>query len=388
MKLLTTLRQRLGWKLCLSYLLVILAVVMVLDITAEFRAPTVLRRDVARLPAPWRSDPALLTALHASFQAAVDELLAIGSAAAIVVAVALSIFASRRIVRPIQAMMRASQRIAGGDYRRRVEVSGQDELGVLARAFNQMSETLERTEQRRLEAIGDLAHELRTPLSSIKSMMEGLVDGVLTAEPATFLRVQREVARLQRLVHDLEELARVEADQSPLDWRPVNMAELVHAAADRLQPQFEDKDVRLHIETPSDLPPVHADGSRLLQVLLNLLGNALRYTPSGGQVTVSAGREGAQLVLRVHDTGIGIAAEHLPFLFERFYRVDKSRTTASGGSGIGLTIARHLVEAHGGRIWATSPGPGQGSTFSFTLRLADASRFSSSNLHTIAKRSS
>ena len=371
MKLLATLRQRLGWKLCLSYVFVILAVVIVLDTTAEFRAPTVLQRDVARLPAPVRSDPALLAALHASFQAAIDELLAIGSVAAILVAVALSIFASRRIVRPIQTMMQASQRIAGGDYGHRVEVPGQDELGVLARAFNQMSETLERTEQRRLEAIGDLAHELRTPLSSIKSMMEGLMDGVLAAEPATFLRVQREVARLQRLVHDLEELARVEGGQSALALRPVNMANLLHAAADRLQPQFEDKDVRLRIEAPCDLPPVQADASRLLQVLLNLLGNALRYTPSGGQVTVSACREGQQMVISVHDTGIGIAAEHLPFLYERFYRIDKSRTSASGGSGIGLTIVRHLVEAHGGRIWAVSPGPGQGSTFSFTLPLAD-----------------
>jgi signal transduction histidine kinase len=233
-----------------------------------------------------------------------------------------------------------------------------------------MSETLERTEQRRLEAIGDLAHELRTPLSSIKSMMEGLVDGVLAAEPATFLSVQREVARLQRLVHDLEELGRVEAGQSPLELCPVNMAKLLHATADRLQPQFEDKDVRLHIEARSDLPPVQADVGRLPQVLLNLLGNALQYTPSGGQVTVSACRDGQQMLIRVHDTGIGIAAEHLPYLYERFYRVDKSRTFR-GGSGIGLTIARHLVEAHGGRIWATSPGPGQGSTFSFTLLLAD-----------------
>jgi signal transduction histidine kinase len=369
MKLFTTIRQRLGWKLCLSYLLVILVVVIVLDTTAEFRAPTVLRRDVTRLPAAVRSDPALLAVLHANFQAAVDELLAIGSMVAIVVAVALSIFTSRRIVRPIQAMMLASQRIASGDYRHRVEVPGQDELGVLARTFNYMSDTLERTEQRRLEAVGDLAHELRTPLSSIKSMMEGLVDGVLAAEPATFLGVQREVARLQRLVHDLEELARVEAGQSPLELGPVNLARLIQAAAARLQPQFEDKDVRLHIEAASDLPPVQADVGRLLQVLLNLLGNALQYTPFGGQVTVSAGCEGQQMLLRVHDTGIGIAAEHLPFLFERFYRVDKSRTF-SGGSGIGLTIARHLVEAHGGRIRAASPGPGQGSTFSITLPLS------------------
>jgi signal transduction histidine kinase len=371
MKLFTTIRQCLGWKLCLSYLLVILAVVLVLDTTAEFRVPTVLQRDVARFPAPWRNDPALMAALHASFQATIDELLVIGSAAALLVAVALSIYTSRRIVRPIQTIMQASQRIAGGDYRHRIRVPGEDELGVLARAFNHMSQALERTEEHRLEAIGDLAHELRTPLSSIKSLMEGLVDGVLAAEPATFLSVQREVARLQRLVHDLEELARVEAGQSLLELRPVNMTELLHAAADRLQPQFEDKDIRLHVDVPHGLPHVRADAGRLLQVLLNLVGNALRYTPSGGQVTVHACREAQQLLIRVHDTGIGIAAEHLPYLCERFYRVDKSRTSASGGSGIGLTIARHLVEAHSGRLWATSPGPGQGSTFAFTLPLAE-----------------
>ena len=370
MKLFTTLRQRLGWKLCLSYLLVILAVVLVLDTTAEFRVPTVLQRDVTRLPAPWRHDPALMAALHASFQAAVNELLVIGSAVALLVAVALSLFTARRIVRPIQAMVQASQRIAGGDYHHRIGVPGEDELGVLAHTFNHMSETLERTERRRLEGIGDLAHELRTPLSSIKSLMEGLVDGVLTAEPATFVSVQREVARLQRLVHDLEELARVEAGQRPLELRPVNLAALLQTAADRLQPQFEDKDIRLHVDVPYGLPPVRADAGRLLQVLLNLLGNALRYTPSGGQVRVRACREGLQMVIEVHDTGIGIAAEHHPYLCERFYRVDKSRTSASGGSGIGLTIAKHLVEAHGGRLWATSPGPGQGSTFAFTLPLA------------------
>ena len=371
MKLFTTVNQRLGWKLCLSYLLVILAVVLVLDTTAEFRVPTVLRRDVARFPALWRQDPTLWAALHSSFQAAVDELLVIGSSVALLVAVALSIFTSRRIVRPIQAMVQASQRIAGGDYHHRIGVPGEDELGVLARAFNHMSEALEHIERRRLEAMGDLAHELRNPLSSIRSLMEGLVDGVLAAESATFLSVQREVARLQRLVHDLEELARVEAGQSRLDLRMVNMAALLHAAVDRLQPQFEDKDIRLQVDVPHGLPHVRADAGRLLQVLLNLLGNALRYTPSGGQVTVHTCCEGHQMVLRVQDTGIGIAAEHLPYLCERFYRVDKSRTSASGGSGIGLTIARHLVEAHGGRLWATSPGSAQGSTFSFTLPLAE-----------------
>jgi signal transduction histidine kinase len=359
MKLLETLQQRLGWKLFLSYLVIIVVGVVVLAGTAEFHAPAALARHIARMEALLGDNPSLVADLDANFHAAVNEILIVAVPAAFLAAVVVSIFTARRIVGPLQAMTKASQRIAAGDYHQRVQVPGQDELGALAWAFNRMAETLERTEQRRMELIGDVAHELRTPLSSIKGIMEGLVDGVLTAEPATFLLVQREVARLQRLVHDLEELSRAVAP-----------ADLVRAAADRLWPQFEGKSVILHVDLPADLPQIEADPGRIIQVLLNLLGNALQYTPSNGQVTVRAWRDGGEVIIIVQDTGIGISAEHLPHIFERFYRVDKSRSRPGGGSGIGLTIAKHLVEAHGGRIWATSPGHGQGSTVSFTLPIA------------------
>ena len=395
MRLFQTIQQRLGWKLFLSYLIIIVVGVVVLSSTAEFYAPAALARHIARMEALLGDNPALVADLDENFHAAVNEILTVAAPAAFLAAVAVSIFTARRIVGPLQAMTKASQRIAAGDYHQRVQVPGQDELGALAQAFNRMAETLERTEQRRMELIGDVAHELRTPLSSIRGTMEGLVDGVLTAEPATFLLVQREVARLQRLIHDLEELSRAEAGQVPLAPRAIAPADLVRAAADRLRPQFEDKSVSLHVELPDDgstepssracpeqsrraqaeglaevLPQVRADPSRIIQVLLNLLGNALQYTPSNGQVTVRAWRDGREVVVAVQDTGIGIAAEHVPHIFERFYRVDKSRSRPGGGSGIGLTIAKHLVEAHGGRIWATSPGPGHGSTFSFTLPIA------------------
>ncbi len=362
--------QRLSWKLFLSYLIIIVVGVVVLAGTAQFHAPAALARHIARMEALPGYDPALAADLRESFQAAANEILVVATLVAFLAAVAVSTFTARRIVGPIRAMMKASQRIAAGDYHERVQVSGQDELGALARAFNQMAETLERTEERRLELIGDVAHELRTPLSSMKGVMEGLVDGVLTAEPATFLLVQREVARLQRLVHDLEELSRAEAGQIPLELRPVAPADLVRAAVDRLQPQFEDKAVSLQVDVPTDLPQIWSDPSRVIQVLLNLLGNALQYTPSGGQVTLRAWRDGREVAVVVQDTGIGISAEHLPHVFERFYRVDTSRSRPGGGSGIGLTIAKHLVEAHGGRIWATSSGPGQGSSFTFTLPIA------------------
>ncbi len=378
MKLLQMLQQRLGWKLFLSYLVIIMVGGVVLAGTAEFHAPAALARHIARMEALLGENPSLVADLDANFRAAVNEILVVAALAAFLAAVAVSIFTARRIVGPLQAMMKASQRIAAGDYHQRVQVPSQDELGALAWAFNRMAETLEQIEQRRMELIGDVAHELRTPLSSIKGIMEGLLDGVLTAEPATFLLVQREVARLQRLIHDLEELSRAEAGQVPLDLRAVAPTDLVLAAADRLRPQFEGKSVSLHVDLPADgstelaevLPQVRADPSRIIQVLLNLLGNALQYTPSNGQVTVRAWRDGREVVIVVQDTGIGISAEHLPHIFERFYRVDKSRSRPGGGSGIGLTIARHLVEAHGGRIWATSPGPGQGSTFGFTLPTA------------------
>jgi histidine kinase len=367
MRWLALIRNRLGWKLFLSYLIVILVGVVVLYGTAQFHATSALNHHIEIMHALLGDDPEVRAQLDDTFHAAVNEIFTVATFAAILAAVAVSIFTARRIVHPVRSMMRASQHIADGEYHERVDVPGQDELGALALSFNRMADTLERTEQRRLELIGDVAHELRTPLSSFKGVLEGLIDGVLPAEPATFASMEREVARLQRLVHDLEELSRAEAGQIPLDARPARPVELVKAAIDRLGPQFVDKGVSVEVDVPPDLPQVNADASRTAQVLLNLLGNALQYTPSGGQVTVRCALDGHFVMFSVQDTGIGLAPENLDHVFERFYRVDKSRSRAGGGSGVGLTIAKHLVEAQGGRIRAASAGLGQGSTFSFTL---------------------
>jgi len=370
MRRLSILRQSLGWKLFLSYMIIILAGGLVLASTAEFQMAAALERHIARMQAVLGNDPALEADLRTNFQTAVNEILTFAVAAAFLAAVAVSLFTARRIVGPVRAMTAASEHIAAGHYEQRVQVPSPDELGAMARAFNRMAAALEQTERRRMELIGDVAHELRTPLSSIRGVMEGLVDGVLPHEPDTFLNVQRDVARLQRLVQDLEALSRAEAGQTPLVPGPVATTDLIRAVAERLRPQFEDKGVDLDLELAVDLPPVIADRERVTQVLLNVLGNALQYTPAGGRVTVRAYLQGRELAIAVQDTGLGIAPEHLPHVFERFYRVDKSRSRAGGGSGIGLTIAKHLVEAHGGRIWAESPGPGQGSSFTFTLPLA------------------
>jgi len=364
-------RHGLGWKLFISYLIVILVGVVSLALTAEWHAPQALERHMAIMPMVMDEEMVgMMDDLSNDFRQAVNEVVLVAAAIAMAAAVAVSTIITRRIVSPIQEMTNASQRIAAGDYNERVAAVSEDELGELARSFNQMAVTLSETEQRRLRLIGDVAHELRTPLSSIKSAMEGLIDGIFPADPATFLNIQREVGRLQRLVHDLEELSRAEAGQIPLELQTTNPATFVQAAAERLRFQYEDKRVTLQVELPVDLSPVRADVARMTQVLLNLLGNALQYTPTGGQVTVR-GRAGDKAVyLAIQDAGIGLAAEELPHIFERFYRVDKSRSRAGGGSGIGLTISKLLVEAHHGRLEATSPGLGQGSTFTITLPAA------------------
>jgi histidine kinase len=218
--------------------------------------------------------------------------------------------------------------------------------------------------------------------------MEGLIDGVLPATAPTFQLVARESGRLQRLVQDLEELSRVEAGVPDLYLGPVPVERLADAVVARLGRQFDEKGVSLAVDIAPDLPPLLGDEGRLVQVLLNLVGNALQYTPPGGRVRVSAvagacpavpgSRDGqpgpgsAAVCVSVADSGIGIAPEHLPHVFTRFYRVDRSRSRAGGGSGIGLTIARHLVEAHGGTIRAESPGPDRGSIFYVTLPAAPA----------------
>lgn len=304
----------------------------------------------------------------ASFRAGVFEALGYAALAAALAAIGVGFFFSRHIVAPLRAMAQASQRISDGNYEERVQVVGGDELAQLATRFNQMAEKLEQTEAMRRRLIGDVSHELRTPLTAIKGSMEGLIDGVLPATSETYGQIFKEADRLARLVDDLQEISRVEAHAYQLDLRPLDVASLVRTVAKRLGAPFEEKRVALTLDLPAGLPQILADEDRLIQVLTNLTANALQYTPSDGKVTVSAHRAGDFVRFSLQDTGIGIPHEHLEHIFDRFYRVDKSRSRqAGGGSGIGLTIARHLVEAHGGRIWVESAGAGQGSVFQFTI---------------------
>jgi two-component system, OmpR family, sensor histidine kinase BaeS len=384
-------RARISAKLLVSYLAVLLLGAAVLLVAVVFTTPAAYNRHMMEggtmmvngtpvaLPGAGmgpgmgmgRGQGQGQTQGLANFRAGVLESLAYAVLAAIFVAVTVSIFFSRSIVAPLRAMMSASQRVAEGRYDERVVVSGADELAQLAGRFNLMAERLEQTESMRRRLIGDVSHELRTPLTAIGGYMEGLIDGVLPATPETYEQVRMEAGRLARLVDDLQELSRVESGAFSLDIRPVSVSALARTTAKRLSPKFDEKHIRLTLNLPAGLPPVLADEDRAIQVLTNLLGNALTYTPAEGKVTVSAAQQGAEMRISIKDSGIGIPAESLPHIFDRFYRADKSRSRAAGGgSGIGLTIAKHLVEAHGGKIWGESAGEGQGSTFSFTLPVA------------------
>lgn len=376
--MLSYIRRHLVLKLFLSYLVVILVGGIVLSTTAELVVPTAFQRHLAAMSSMMSnmmggSVQGLDQSLFNNFRAAVNEALRVAAIAAGVTAIIASLLISRQVVSPVQAMTNASRRIAEGNYDERVQVAGdiekseQDELGQLALSFNQMAARLERTEEMRRQLIGDVTHELRTPLTTIKGYMEGLIDGVLPANEETYTQIYREADRLQRLVNDLQELSRVEAGAYELNLSNTSVKALLDATTTRLGHQFEEKGVSLTVQIPPDLPPVYVDVDRMGQVLLNLMGNALQYTPSGGSVQVTAVHKHDEVQIDISDTGIGIPPEHLPHLFTRFYRADKSRSRSGGGSGIGLTIARHLVEAHGGRIWVESQGAGKGSTFSFTL---------------------
>lgn len=360
----STVRRHLGWKLFLSYMAIIIVGVVSLTLVAEFVSPTAFSRHMVTMEAVMGTPmEGMMGDLTQSFQRAVNEILLVAAFLSTITAVIVSIIVTRRIVGPVSKMQIASSRIADGQYQERVEITGEDELAELGRSFNQMAHALDQTEERRRQLIGDVAHELRTPLSSLKSVMEALQDGVLPADPQTFLSVERELNRLQRLVLDLEELSRAEAGQIPLQLEWVNPAAIVSTPVDRLALQYDDKGVALSVDVPDTAPEVFVDPVRMAQVMLNLLGNALQYTPPGGQVLVRAIHDEQAVSIIVQDTGIGISPDTLPQIFERFYRVERSRSRVGGGSGVGLTISRHLVESHGGTLTAMSPGLGQGSTF-------------------------
>ena len=276
---------------------------------------------------------------------------------------------ARRALSPVRALSTAAERLGRGDLAQRVDLSTGDEIGHLGETFNRMAADLEQAERQRRSLMADVAHELRTPLSNIRGYVEAMRDGVAERDDATLGIVQQQIAHLTRLVEDLRLLALAEAGELTLHLQPERMNDLLRSVADAFGPRAAAKGVAVRREPAEELPPVSMDRSRVEQVLHNLVENAVTHTPEGGAVTLTASAAGPGFLrVSVADTGPGMERDALDAVFERFYRLDPSRARATGGAGLGLTIAKHLIEAQGGRIWAESE-PGQGSTFIFELPL-------------------
>lgn len=300
----------------------------------------------------------------------IDRSLLLGGSLAIAIALLLIFFLSRRITSPIGALVKAARRLGRGDLSQRVQLRGEGEVAALAQAFNSMAVDLEHAEQLRLNLVADVAHELRTPLSNIQGYLEAIRDGVIKPDDATIQSLNEEAVLLSGLVNELQELSLAEAGELKLIYQAEDTTNLIKQAVTPWQPQLLTKEISLSLDLPDNLPLAYIDWQRVQQVLHNLLENAVTHTGRGGNITVAAAKQGDWVEISVSDTGEGIPAEDLPNIFERFYRVDKSRARATGGSGLGLTIAKRLVEAHGGKITVQSK-LGKGSCFSFTLPIAE-----------------
>jgi two-component system OmpR family sensor kinase/two-component system sensor histidine kinase BaeS len=293
---------------------------------------------------------------------------------AILIALILGAGLFLQITAPLRQLKKAASAIASGDFRRRVEIRTSDELGDLGMTFNSMAENLESNEIQRRHLVADVAHELRTPLAAIQGTLEAIHDGVLPADEEQIAAVYSQTMLLNRLIDDLKVLSLADSGQLKLEKHGVQPRELILQFVDRFRPQADQKGIQMEILLSDNLPEVWMDSDRIMQVINNLIGNALRYTPAGGSINTEVGYDGTtnSLEISVSDTGQGIDPIDLPHIFDRFYRADKSRTRSSGGSGLGLAIARQLVVAHGGNIFAESPiipegHPDHGTKVTFSL---------------------
>ncbi|MBI4927251.1 MAG: HAMP domain-containing protein [Anaerolineae bacterium] len=299
-----------------------------------------------------------------------DRAIALAAVGAVLVALVLGLLLARSLTRPLTALTAAAEKIAGGDLEQQVTVKSTDEIGRLAASFNRMSREVSRSNQLRRQMTADIAHDLRTPLTVIAGYIESMRDGVLKPTPERMTLIYGEIEHLQRLVGDLRLLAQAEAGELPLNPQALNPRGILERAAAPYTDRAAQQQVSLHIDAKTDLPALRGDEDRLYQVFSNLISNALRYTPAGGTITLTAALNGAAIEFRVQDTGSGIPPEHLDNVFNRFYRADSARSADEGEMGLGLAICKALIDAHGGSIRAQS-APGEGSTFILCLPLAN-----------------
>jgi len=368
--------NRLSIRLVLSHLLVAVVGLLATFVVVRQLAPTLFDRMQTGPMGPGMGGglgpgSGQQGALRQQFADAVDQALVVGALVGAAAAGIIGAFAAYRLVRPLGTVRAATREMARGRYAVPVPLPHERELAELAVDVNTLGQALAETESRRVRLMGEVAHEMRTPLTVIEGYVEGMIDGVMPTTSTELGQVGAEVQRLKRLSEDLSSLSRAEEGRVALHLDAVDLGEVAAAAAERLRPQAADAGLSLVLERGPEALVVRADADRVAQVVTNLVGNALRATPEGGTVAVSWSAEGSTAVLRVADTGEGLAPEDLDRVFERFYRVPGRRTLGQdSGSGIGLTIARGIMRAHGGELSATSPGKGQGAVFTATLPLA------------------
>lgn len=294
----------------------------------------------------------------------VSQVLIVTMLAVTVLGILVGVGVSRGLSAPLDRLAAGVRAFGKGNLSQRVKVEGSQEIATVARAFNEMASALEDAEIQRRNMVADVAHELRTPLTVIQGNLQAILDDVYPLEKEEIARLYDQTRLLSRLVEDLRLLSQADAGVLTLEFQTRDLTHLVAEQAEALKAAADRRGVELKTELTAGLPPVRVDVARLGQVLHNLFDNALRHTPQGGNITIRVAADGDGLKLEVSDTGEGILPEHLPHVFDRFYRVDTARARESGGSGLGLAIARSIVEAHGGRIQAESAGvAGQGSTF-------------------------
>jgi signal transduction histidine kinase len=341
--------QRLIWKLLATNIPIIGFVIVIVWLAVDYLAAEYFVTLMNR----YHISP---TGTHEMFIAAVHRYLVWASITALVLAVGLSFLVMRKVLGPLMQMTEIIGKISSGDFTGRVPVRSQDEIGELALAFNQMSAQLERIEELRKTMVIDVAHELRTPLTNIKGYLEALMDGVVAPSREILEMLQEETGRLAELTEGILRLARADAARTHLRKEELRIDHLVLQILPSFLPRFEAKKITLETAFPEDDPAVRGDSRELGQALYNLFENASRYTQAGGRVQISVeGRPGAVKVVFAN-TGGEIDEKDLPFIFERFYRGEKSRSRERGGAGIGLAIVKGIIEAHGGEVGAEIAG--------------------------------
>jgi two-component system sensor histidine kinase BaeS len=345
-------RQRLLWKLLIGHIVPVFAIIALVVWRAVDRSAADYYKVLADR---YRIAP---DEAHRLFLETIHHDLMWGALTALALTLLLTYLLTRWVLRPLFQMTAITRKVAAGNFSERVNVVSRYEVGQLANAFNDMADDLEKIERLRKNMVADIAHELRTPLTNLRGYLEGMSDAVIPPSRENFQMLEQEVLRLVNLVEDLQQLARADAAKAFLDLQEISLNELLGQIMDLYRPNFQDKEIEVHWHLEPGSDTVTADRDKLLQAIRNLADNAWKYTPRRGVVTITTQRTQSGIKTVFANSGAVIAEKDVPFLFERFFRADRSRSRDAGGAGIGLAIVKELIEAHGGTVGAESDETG------------------------------